>query len=882
LPLEAGQELLHYRLIEKIGEGGMGVVWKAHDTTLERDVAIKILPEELAADAGRLARFEREAKAVAALNHPNIITVYSVERDVRGLHFFTMELLSGTPLSRQIPKNGLSLDRFLDLALPLADAISAAHEQGITHRDLKPANVMVTTENRVKVLDFGLAKLLREASADGPEAPTRSMSLTQDGMLMGTIPYMSPEQVEGRAVDHRSDLFSLGVILYEMATGHHPFPGETHAAVMSAILRDTPASVTEQNPELPADLGRIVSHCLQKDPERRYQTAKGLRNELEELRKTSETGAVVPAPSSAARSASKTRAAWLVLATVVVLAVATSAYLWRRSAIASDPGVQRIVVLPFENLGPPDDAYFASGMTDEIHSRLALVGGLSVISRTSAMRYEGTKKTLQEIADELDVQYVLEGTVRWDRESEDRGRVRVTPRLVRVADDVQMWADGYDRQIEDVFAVQSEIAKQVIRELAVTLPDTTREAIDVRPTDNVEAYNAYLRGIDLSYPVNTPDADPELAAAMFERAVSLDPEFALAYAQLARVHGWMKQAERAASDLDRGEAAIREALRLGPDSADVHQNAGYYYYWGRRDYPSAVRHFNRAIALRPSDSYAYMGLGGALRGMGRLEEGLAAKQKAAQLDPRFAPIYTDIGDSYLAMRNYAEAERNYDRAIALTPDNGSLYELKAFTYWLWDGNNGRAREALEAHPGDPELPWFFHDFYQRDWQGALRRLSLSEVRSYPFSWFLGFLPRPLLECFSYHQMNDPERERDSCEASRVLLEKRLVSEPDNAILHGALGETYALLGRTDDAVREGRRAVDLRPLSEHALINTRHLLRLARIYATIGEQEPALDQLDQLLSIPAPVSVPMLRMDPIWDPLRDNPKFAELLDKYRP
>jgi TolB-like protein/Flp pilus assembly protein TadD len=868
MQIESGRMLSHCRLVEKIGEGGMGVVWRAIDTRLEREVAVKILPPELAGDPARLARFEREAKAVAALNHPNIVTIYSVER-ADGIHFFTMELVDGVPLSDQLSRDGLPLERFLNLAIPLADALSAAHEQGITHRDLKPANIMVTRQGRVKILDFGLAKLLREESGEGPEAPTRTNSLTRDGGLLGTIPYMSPEQVEGRAVDHRSDLFSLGTILYEMATGRHPFRGDSHAAVMSAILKETPRRVNEIEPELPADLGRIIRHCLQKDPERRCQTAKGLRNELEELRKTSESEAVAPALQSAVLSRSRSRTGWIALAAVVAV-LAVLAYRFIGTELPTVVGTQRIVVLPFENLGPPEDAYFASGMTEEITSRLAVLSGLGVISRTSAMSYEGTTKTIQEIGDELDVGYVLEGTVRWDREGEGQGRVRVTPQLIRVADDTHLWADRYDRRIEDIFAVQSEIATEVIRELEIALPDSKREAIETRPTNNLEAYNAYLRGIDLSYPIYSEDL--EMAQQLFERAVDLDPDFALAYGELARILSWYRHSDSPAADPARAEAAILEALRLAPDSPDVQRNAAWYYYWSHHDYPRAIDHFERAIQLRPNDAPAYQGLGGALRGRGDMDEGLTAKLKAIELDPRFPASYGDMGDSLMYLRRYAEADEYFARANELLPDQLWPYQRRSQNYLLWDGNTERAEAVLESWPGEePHGLWHRREALKRNWQGALEHLSFLDDDTFA---------KNLNECYCLLRFQQPESARAACEKARLLVEKELEDRPDAASLHSDLGVAYALLGRKADAIREGRRAVELKPLSDHALINTEYLISLADIYATVGEQDAAIEQLDHLLSIPSAISVPMLRMDPIWDPLRDHPGFSDLLEKY--
>jgi TolB-like protein len=548
MPTQPGQMLSHYRLVEKIGEGGMGVVWKAVDTKLDREVAIKTLAEELAADPERLGRFEREAKAVAALDHPNIVTVYSVE-EAEGVHLITMGLVRGKSLTELIPRNGLPLGKFFDQALALADAISAAHQQGITHRDLKPDNVMIGDDGRLKVLDFGIAKLREEArAADGTQLPTATV--TQEGKILGTVSYMSPEQAEGKQVDHRSDIFSLGVMLYQMATGQRPFKGDTSVSIISSIIKDTPASVTDIKSSLPRDLGRIVRRCLAKEPMDRFQSAIGLRSELVALKQELDSGEREPRVA-AVSTASSFRRRWVLSATVlavVVLLVWLGQLLIQQSCRDPDDRYfaqavgaverKRIVVLPFENLGPPEDEYFAAGMTEEITSRLAVVSGLGVISRTSAFQYDRTGKNIKQVGEDLGVDYVLEGTVRWARQA-DASRVRITPQLIRVADDTHLWAEAYERVIEDIFQVQSEIAGEVIEQLGVALLEPERRAIESKPTDNPEAYNAYLRGLHLMSQLDNPDRNLRLGIEMFRRAVELDPNFTLAYAELSEAHSVM-------------------------------------------------------------------------------------------------------------------------------------------------------------------------------------------------------------------------------------------------------------------------------------------------------------------------------------------------------
>ncbi|MGB5661504.1 MAG: serine/threonine-protein kinase, partial [Thermoanaerobaculia bacterium] len=521
-----GETLSHYKILDKLGAGGMGEVYRAEDTTLDREVALKILPPKLAESQERLDRFQREAKTLAALDHPNIVHIYTVEEE-DGVRFLTMQLVKGKPLTQLIPKGGMSLERIFEVAIPLADALATAHERGVIHRDLKPANIMVTDEGRVKVLDFGLAKLRQEAEAPfATELPTEP--LTQEGRVLGTMPYMSPEQLEGKEIDSRSDVFSLGVVLYEMATGERPFKGDTSASLIMSIGRDTPPAVDVLRQGLPHHLGRVVGLCLVKDPEHRYQSVKDVRNELESLYKEIDSGIAAPGrPGDQAAKGGHRHRWWLVAAGIAVAVVALGAFWIGRGprpsdqeAVASaDPPM--IVVLPFENLGSPEDEYFADGMTEEITGRLAIISGIRVISRTSAMQYKGDRPPLRQIAEELGVDYVLEGSVRWAPSAGGLGRVRITPQLIRVADDSHLWAESYDRVIEDVFEIQSDIASRVVHELDVTLLQEERRELEIRPTENLEAYQAYLRG---KYLEVTPDFSArhrERVVASYSQAIEL-------------------------------------------------------------------------------------------------------------------------------------------------------------------------------------------------------------------------------------------------------------------------------------------------------------------------------------------------------------------------
>jgi TolB-like protein/cytochrome c-type biogenesis protein CcmH/NrfG len=720
-----GKTLAHYEITAKLGQGGMGEVYQARDAKLGRDVALKVLPVELSRDPARRQRFHREARAIAALKHPNIVTLYAVEEHEDVL-FLSMELLEGQSLDRLIPPPGLNLIQLLDIAIPVVDAVSHAHEKGITHRDLKPSNIMFDAEERPKVLDFGLAKLF-EAPATSEEATVLADgSVTQEGVVLGTASYMSPEQAEGKSIDARSDIFSFGIILYEMATGQRPFKGDTTISIISSILKDTPPTVTELNRSLPSHMGRVVNRCLAKDPARRYQVGLDLRIELEGLREESDgsgaiggassagsagvemqqapyTGAQAvsahpPAPASGETSGTSAppqprRGPGHVLALAgTLVAIAAVLAIWRpwprpdeQASTSADPGVQvtasesapaqtdrlMAVVFSFENQGPAEDAYFAAGVTDEITTRLAAVSGIGVISRASATQYDRAGKTMKQIQEDLGVDYVLEGTVRWARAADGSGRVRINPQLSRVADDTTVWSQIYDREIHDVFEVQSDIAGQVIDQLGVTLLGTERVQIEARPTDNLAAYEAYLKAGDFSGDAWVR-ADPEIVA-LYERAIALDPGFLAAWTRLCSHHSlyyyyMVKSEER----LSKAKAALRGAEAIDPEHPNTRLARGFYYYYGFRDYDRALVEFTAASKGLPSNTTAKSSIGWILRRQGKLQESVTALEKSLQLDPRNSSTLENIAESHQGLRQFEKAREYYERGIRIDPENSSM------------------------------------------------------------------------------------------------------------------------------------------------------------------------------------------------------------------
>jgi serine/threonine-protein kinase len=601
--------------------------------------------------------------------------------------------------------------------------------------------------------------------------------------------------------------------------------------------------------------------------------------------KTSET--LLRAPRLQARSPTRVRIA---IAAVVLPLAAVAAWLTLGRRTPEDGqslarSQSRIVVLPFVNLGPPEDAYFAAGVTEEITSRLTSVPGIAVISRDSADHYANSSKTHQEIGRELRVDYVLDGTVRWDRGRDPTSHVRIAPRLIRVADDTQVWADAYDRVIEDIFNVQSEIARSVIVQVGITLREPERDDFEGTSTDNLDAYQAYLRGMYHGASVYRPEQSLRLALQMLERAVQLDPGFALAWAEIARVRAVMYLDGFDRTERSRAEArqAIDRALKLAPESPRVRFDLGLYYYWFDHDYRRALDEFARAKRARNDWADIRVAEAYVLRRGGHWDEALTALDEAAELDPRGWGVAREQGVTCLYLRRYDEAESYLRKAIALAPDEHEMYGFLAETYWGWMGDLAKARAALQAMPPSddawPTYWWFWQEVYEGNYQEALDRTLASPVDRIGAA--LTWVSKNTLVAQAYGFLGRAADARAAFQRERDRLEHLLHETPDDFSLHSALGLCLAGVGQRDEAIREGRRAIELLPISKDAVYGHGSVLTLAEIYTIVGEPELACEQLETLLAVPSTISVPMLKLDPRWLPLRGNPRFQALLDRFR-
>jgi serine/threonine protein kinase/tetratricopeptide (TPR) repeat protein len=667
MSLAAGTRLGTYEIIRPLGAGGMGEVYLARDTRLGREVAVKVLHADVASSPDRIARFEREARTVAGLNHPNIVTLYSIEEE-DGIHFLTMELVDGQSLDGLVTPGGLPLSRVLDLSIALADALVAAHERGVVHRDLKPGNVMVTREGRVKVLDFGLAKLTGDEGSvhSATLAATVESPISGEGQVLGTLPYMAPEQIRGEPVDARTDLFALGIVLYELSTGRRPFTGATSADVSSAILRDMPEPLQRVRADLPGDLDRIVAKCLEKNPRDRVQTALDVCNELRRLKQTHERGA--PAKPASQEVAS-------------------------------------IAVLPFVNRSRDEaDEYFSDGLADELINVLAKIRGLRVAARTSSFHFKGENPTIAEVGSTLNVASVLEGSVR-----KAGNRVRISVQLVKVSDGYHLWSETYDRTLEDIFAVQDDIAHSVVKELRTTLLGEEADSGASREVKaevaraakgrgkNPEAHRLYLQA---RYLIGQMTHEGTAKGIEYlKQALELEPGFALAWADLGRAYA--TEADRAwvpvAEGYERARETVERALSLEPDLAEGHEAIGWIrtgYDW---DWRGAEASYRRALELAPGNARVLRGAGALAYCLGRVEEGIEFCRMAVEQDPLSVAAHGNLGMGLRAAGRLEEAERAFRKVLELSPQAVLSSSNLSLTLLA----QGRAEEALAVAAQEP-------------------------------------------------------------------------------------------------------------------------------------------------------------------------------------
>ena len=862
-----GETISHYRIVELVGHGGMGAVYKAVDIRLDRVVALKFLPPDLTRDPEAKSRFIHEAKATSALQHDNICTIHDVDESPDGQLFICMDFYDGESLKEKIDRGPLPAGEAIAIAIQVAHGLAKAHGAGVVHRDIKPANIMVTGEGEAKIVDFGLAKLAGQTK------------LTRVGSTIGTVAYMSPEQARGDEVDLRSDIWSLGVVLYEMVTGQLPFRSEYEHAVIYSILNDDVRPISG----IDARLDGIIRKALRKEPSARYQRMEELESELggliEEYRAVGANTRRMPASIW-----QRKRRAFLSGIAVFGSLIAVIGYFVIRPA-GQQPAspIKRLVVLPFANLGPVEEEYFTDGMTEELTSRLSSLSNLRVISRTSAAQYVKTNKTMEQVGRELDVDYALEGVVRWAPSQQGKNRVRINVNLSRISERTTLWAETYDRVIDDIFALQSDISQKVVEHLGITLLEPERKTVEVTPTRNLEAYQAFLRARYFRSRPHFTAANWMKAIEAYQQAVALDTGFALAYAELAWMHArlyylWQDHSE---NRLQMAAVAGGRATALDPESPAVHLALGYYYLYAYRDPRKANVEFAVAEQGMPNRVDVLEAKAAALSLEGRWNESAEYTRAASQLSPRDGSLLVNLAEMYWVLRRYEEAFNTCNKAIELTPDDAWPYLIKVFVVWSWKGAPSEARATLAAVPTSHEWAswtWFWQEVFERRYSQAIERLT-----STPDPWIrtkCWAMPKTLLAALAYKLSGEREKSHEAYISAKDMLEVEVRRWPDDPRYHSSLGIAYASLGRKDEAIQEGERAVGLLPVSRDAFYGLPFMEDLAFTFAQVGETGKALHQLDTLLSMPSWISVPWLSMDPQWDALRGQPGFVKLLEKY--
>ena len=872
MALLSGARLDRYQIISRLGAGGMGEVYRAKDLILGREVAIKVLPENLVEDRAALKRLEREARAVAALSHPNILDIHDFG-NFQGTAYVVTELLEGKNLKSLIMNTKLPFKEVIRIGISIAEGLHAAHSKGVIHRDLKPENIFVTADSRVKILDFGLAVSRPVLSGDQLSDADTASGISEEGLVNGTVPYISPEQLRGNPVDGRSDLFSFGCVLYEMLMGRPPFLRETVPDSVAAILKEE-LSLEEIKSNFPPAIYRALTMCLEKDPAQRMPDAHHLISTLNEALTSSGIPAA-PKPNP--------RALWkrsVVVFPVVLLLIASAIYFQDKWFPDRSKTIRSIVVLPLKNMsGDPSDDYFVDGVTEEITARLSRIANLRVISRTSAMQYKQTSKSLSQIGDELNVDAVLEGSIR-----RTGGRVRLVTNLIEAKNDRNIWSQTYDQEMTDILSLQNELAHEVSRELKTQLSPSERAHLTKSETILPDAYDAYLRGLSHEQREDYSKESLLKEIGYFRQAVQLEPDFALAYTSLSQAHAVMQHFgfEPAVNHAAKAKEAVDRAIAIDPNLPETRLALGFYYYWCLKDYDQALKNFGVALKALPNNTKVLEGIAYLQRRQGDCEAALNALHRALLLSPRDLRIVNEIANTLSMLRRYREADDYYERAIKLSPNQIFPYQHKAENYYLWDGRTDRARTTLHRIPqGEAEstiFDWFMLYFYSRDYKTAEDLLNKSEIDVIDNQAY--FLPRDQLAGLLSQLSNQPEAARIHFEKAIAILERKSRQHPADGRMLSAAGLAYAALGVQEKAIEYGKRGMLANPMDKDRIDGLNRVTDLAKIYALCGKQDAAIDLLESVLSKPAFVSAQLVQMDPLFDRLQGNARFIALIRKY--
>jgi eukaryotic-like serine/threonine-protein kinase len=885
-----GKLIGHYRIESLIGVGGMGEVYLARDERLGRKAALKLLPDSLTTDDTELSRFKNEARTASALNHPNILTVYEIGTE-GNIQFIATEFIEGVTLRAALASGRMSAQRALEIAVQIASALAAAHGAGVVHRDIKPENIMLRPDGYAKVLDFGIAKLTEQRRAsDDRSVETTALLQTRPGLVLGTAHYMSPEQARGQKVDARSDIWSLGVVLYEMVTGNPPFRGDTPSDCIAAILTAEPASLSSVSPDVPSKLESILQKALRKNTDERYQTIEEMLAELRNLKAKIEAQSSLSQTKLAGDShvgeVKRHKRGLLVTLVAAVFAAVAVACFFFFGAPSSSANEKSIAVLPFENLSEDkSNAYFADGIQDEILTRLSKIADLKVISRTSTQRYKKTHQKPSEIGKQLGVANLLEGSVQ-----KTNDQVRVNVQLIRAANDSHLWAETFDRKLTDIFSVESDVAKAIADQLRAKLTGREEEVLAARPTNNPQAYDAYLRGLAYALKTGNSHANTLAAQKYLKEAVRLDPKFALAWALLSYVDalGYLTLSLQPTEALrDETAQAAETALALQPNLGEAILAKGYYYYACLKEYDAAVHYFERARQFLPNSSQIPESLAVVARRRGQWEQSEIYFNEAEGLDPRNVSLLTQHAQSYMLCRRFSEALRKFDQVLGVIPDDVDTLAQQAGIAQA-QGDLMRASALLAPlNPAADDIGALEIKIYQAilERRPAQMISRLSEILANPDP-ALGYNNGELRFWLGWAQdvAGDHAAAQESWRQARLELEPFLKEQPDNYELIGDLALVMTGLRDKAAAFALAEQAMKVRPLEKDAVDGPVPIEVFARAAAQLGEPDRGIAALQKLLSIPSegalasrvPLTPALLRLDSMFDPLRNDQRFQKL------
>ncbi len=901
-----GETILHYKILEKLGEGGMGVVYKAHDTTLNRNVALKFLPQYLTSDSNEKERFYHEARAAASLMHQNIAVIYEIGEH-NGQVFIAMEYVEGQTLKKIIlEKNDtLTINKVLDIAIQICEGLAAAHEKGIVHRDIKSENIMLTSKGRIKLMDFGLAKI------------SGATKLTMDGSTVGTAAYMSPEQALGEEIDNRSDIFSFGIVLYELFTTHLPFDAEHQAALVYSIINEDPQPVARFNKKVSPEIERIVFKALTKDKNERYQHIDDLLADLRKERKnleyseagyikTSSVQQIVQNQSNILKTGNKSGTftnKWKVIisasVTVLITLIAIS-YLFIFNKGSTDNTAstfkKSIAVLPFENLSPDkNNAYFASGTEDMILTKLAGIGGLKVISRTSTDRYKSRPEDLKTIAKQLGVSTVLEGSVQ-----KSDNEVLINVQLIDAKTDSHIWAKAYTRTLDNVFSVEGEVAGKIAQALQIKLIPNEKKILSITPTDNPKAYNLFLQAKYEMYNFSNTGKLPVDAIKLYHEAIAIDSTFALAYAYLSEAEQLWSKLKNNDSLFSESIADANHSIQINPGLADGYLELGNIYRT-KWQFEKAKTEYDKALQLSPQNPVILDNVA-VVDGIreGLWDDALNYINKAVELDPQNSEIVLDYAAIEFSLRNYSESLKLCDRAFQIEPDNSQILLSKAF-FLNTIGRTEQAGSVLDLcrkkHISGMILisyyslrfwnNYYSHNFKQAfNYADSMRTLADKFYKKSGAVGIKSYVANGMTFCgvADNYLGNNNDKLNNFHKAAVILNSFKNVGSNFDKIEHLVfLAMPQAYLGHKDKAISTMKKVLELEPSAYCYTCHYFHLMLMAQIYSLFGDAVQAVPLLQEVFNARGTaraITGFILKNDPAFNQIRSNPAFRELLSKY--